>query len=272
MKRRATVVLIIATALFTVLAAPASAKGPAGGTAKVKLETRKTPAVVQGGQAWVALNWRGSGADASDFRVTATTKAAGVEISYPETMGGAYSSLMDDNVLSADDIDFTALHLSVPYGTKKFTMAVTASWNDGHRIVKKNFKVQVPTFAYSGDDVALVTDDATTNSKTLQDGSSQIWVDVAWSGLAPSLGDVRMTVNSPDGIEIGYPDPNGNGQAWSGLARDDRLVQGETDVARFRLDPATMDPGVYEIAVLLSYTRDGSTRTTPGTITVSVGK
>lgn len=272
MKRRATIVLIIVTAFFTALAAPASAKGAADGTAKVKLETKKTPAVVQGGQGWVALNWRGSGADASDFRVTATTKVAGVEISYPETTGGAYSSLMDDDVLSVDDIDFTALHLSVPYGTKKFTMAVTASWTDGNGTVEKHFKVQVPTIAYSGDDVALVTDVADTNSKTLEDGSSQIWVDVAWSGLAPSLSDVRMTVDSPDDIEIGYPDPSGSGQAWSGLARDDRLDQGETDVARFRLDPATMDAGAYELAVTLTYVRDGATRSTTGTITVSIGE
>ncbi|MCL1692790.1 MAG: hypothetical protein M3096_03820, partial [Actinomycetia bacterium] len=70
--------LILLTATLIGAAVPASAKDAVDKTAKIKLETKKTAAVVQGGTTWIIVNWRGVDADATGFRITATTKANGV--------------------------------------------------------------------------------------------------------------------------------------------------------------------------------------------------
>lgn len=255
-------ILILALLTVTLIGAavPASAKEAADKTAKVKLETKKTAAVVQGGTAWITIHWRGIDADATSFRVTATTKANGVEISYPANTGG-YSSLMDNDVLSSNEIDFTALNLVVPYGTKQFKLDVVASWNDGKEDVKKKFTVQVPTVAYNGEDAALVT------SSVDVPAAAQPWIDVGWSGMAPSLDDVRMTVAGPSEAVISYP----NDGSSSGLRRGNRLGQSETDVAGFRLDTSTLKPGKHKFEVLLTYTRGGTPSQTSGVVVIIVG-
>jgi len=262
MRYRITTAILVATFLITA-AAPAMAQVSTESVrekpAKVKLETRKTAAVVEGGSSWVALNWRGAVSEATDFRVTAVASARGVEVSYPENTAD-YASLMDNDVLSPDEVDFTALHLVVPSGTKRFKLKVTATWSDGRKEVKKNFTVTVPTFKYEGEDVALVTSsgDITT--------AEPAWMDVEWTGLAPSVSDVRMVVGSPAGASVIYPDE----RAWSSLSLDDQLDQRETDVARFLLDASDLKPGEYEFKVLLSYTRNGSASETAGVVRVIV--
>ncbi len=72
--------------------------------------------------------------------------------------------------------------------------------------------------------------------------------------MAPSLDDVRMTVDAPVGAVVSYP---GDGSS-SGLYGEDQLHQGETDASAFRLDVSGLKPGQYEFKVLLTYTRDGS--------------
>lgn len=256
-RRILTLVLLIATLIAA--AVPASAKDAEDETAKVRLETKKTPAVVQGGTTWIAINWRGADADATDFRITATSKATGVEISYPANTDG-HSSLMDNDVLSSDEIDFTSLNVVVPYGTKQFKIDIVASWNDGKKDVEKKFNVTVPTVEYKGEDAALVAESIGVAA------ASQPWVDVAWSGMAPSLDQVRMTVDGPPEAATTYP---GDGSS-SGLSRDSRLDQGETDVAGFRLDTAEMKPGSYEFKVLLAYERDGKPSSVSGIVLITV--
>ena len=258
MARRILTLILLTVTLISV-AVPASAKDS---SAKVKLETKKTSAVAQGGTAWVAISWRGDDADATSFRITATTKAKGVEVSYP-TNTGDHSSLMDNDVLSSDEVDFTALNLVVPYGTKKFKLDVVASWNDGKKDVEKKFTVEVPTFEYKGDDAALVTEDA---GVVLTDDPG--WVDIEWSGMAPSLENVQMTVGGPPGAVVAYPADG----SFSGLNRGDRLNQGETDVAGFRLDVSGLEPGRYDFKVLLTYTLDGSKSDVSGIVTVTVSE
>jgi len=251
--------LILLTATLVGVAIPASAKDEPSKTAKVKLETHKTPAVVEGGATWITVSWRGADADATGFRITATSKTPGIKISYPENTG-AYSSLMHNDTLSSDEVDFTALRLDVPYDSKQIKLDVVASWNDGKKDVEKKFTVTVPTFAYTGNDAALVT----TNAGVMTvDGP---WVDVDWSGLAPALDGVQMTVDGPPDAVIAYP----GGRAWSSLSFDDRLTQGETDVARFRLDASSLTPGDHQFTVLLTYTRGGSTSETSGLVTVTI--
>jgi len=248
--------LILITAAFLSAAAPAMAKDEA----KVKLDTKKTATVVQGSSAWVALNWEGDYADATGFRVVATTKETGVEISYPDNTGD-HTSLMDNDVLSDAEIDYTAIHVDVPYGTKSFKLDLVATWNDGDKDVSKKFKVSVPTVEYTGDDVAISTNDA--GSVPTDEPS---WVGVDWTGMAPSIGDVQMTATGPSGAAIVYPGE----RDWTSLYHDSQLDQGETDVARFLLDASGLEAGVHKFEVTLSYSRGDSPARTSGVVTVHV--
>lgn len=228
--------------------------------AKVKLDTKKTATVVQGSSAWVALNWKGDKSNATGFRAVASTKAAGVEISYPTNAGG-HTSLMKNDVLSSDEIDFTAINVDVPYGTKSFKLDITATWNDGEKDVTKEFRVTVPTVEYTGDDVAISTSDA--GSVPTDEPS---WVGVDWTGMAPSIGDVQMTATGPSGAAIVYPGE----RDWTSLYHDNQLDQGETDVARFLLDPSGLEAGAHKFEVTLSYSRGDSPARTSGVVTVHV--
>ena len=119
----------------------------------------------------------------------------------------------------------------------------------------------MPTFAYTGEDVALVTTDAGVVA------ADNPWVDVDWSGLAPSLDGVQMTVDGPPGAVVTYPGE----RTWSSMSFDDRLTQGETDVARFRLDASSLASGAYEFAVVLTYTRGESPSEISGVVSITVG-
>lgn len=248
--------LIFITAAFLAAASPAMAADKA----KVKLETKETATIVQGGSAWVAVTWKGDKADATNFRVTATTKESGVEISYPDNTG-SYTSLMDDDVLSADEFDFTAIRVTVPYGTKSFKLDLAATWNDGEQDVSKKFSVKVPTVEYTGSDVGISTDEAGSVS-TLEPA----WVGVNWTGMAPTVDDVAMTATGPSGAIIVYPGERSS----TSLSYDDQLDQGETDVARFLLDASALEPGTHEFEVNLTYARGDSAQSVSGVVTVTV--
>ena len=204
---KATTPTITTPAAATLIGAavPASAKDAEANTAKVKLETHKTPAVIQGGATWIVINWRRADADATGFRNTAASKTDGVAISYPQNAGD-HSSLMANDTLSSDEVDLTALRLDVPYGSKQIKLDLVAAWNDGKKDIEKKFTVTVPTFAYTGEDVALVTTDAGVVA------ADNPWVDVDWSGLAPSLDGVQMTADGPPCAVVSYPGERGRGR------------------------------------------------------------
>jgi hypothetical protein len=252
---------ILTLTLITAALLAAAAPAMAADTANVKLETKTTATVVQGGYAWVALTWQGDKADATDFRVTATTKDSGVEISYPDNTG-SYTSLMDNDVLADDEIDFTAIRLSVPYGTESFKLDLVATWNDGGKDVSKKFSVKVPTVEHTGSDVELSTDEAGSVSV-----GEPTWVGVNWTGMAPTITSVEMTASGPAGAIITYP----GDRSSTSLSYDDQLDKGETDVARFLLDAAGLQPGSHDFEVSLTYARGGSSNTVSGVVTVAVG-
>ena len=86
--------------------------------------------------------------------------------------------------------------------------------------------------------------------------------------MAPSLDDVRMTVDAPVGAVVSYP---GDGSS-SGLYGGDQLHQGETDASAFRLDVSGLKPGQYEFKVLPTYTRDGSPFDISGVVGVTISE
>ncbi len=253
-----TFTLLVAIGLLVLSATPAFADD--GGKGKVELKTKKTAAIVEGDTAWVAISWKAKRTDATSFRIVATTDTAGVTISYPENTAPV-SSLMTDDTLSAGEIDFTSLRISVPYGTKKVKLKVTATWVQDGRNRSKDYKVTVPVAKFTGDDVAQVTTDVGAVSVT-----QPAWVDVEWTGIAPILTDVQMTVAGPSGIAITYP----GDRTFTSLDYDNTLVAGETDVARVLLDVSGLAPGTYTLDVTLSYAKGGAVSTVTGQVSLTV--
>ncbi len=264
--------LLIATSLLALSATPVLAADKAGTSqaqaqqvtrtksGKVVLKTKKTAAVVEGDTAWVAISWKAKNTDATGFRIVASTNAAGVTISYPENTG-AYSSLMDNDTLSAGEIDFTSLKVSVPYGSKNVNLNVTATWVQDGQTQTKDYSVKVPVAKFKGDDIAQATSDAGSVSK-----GAPAWLGVAWTGIAPSLDNVQMTVSGPADVVITYPADG----SFTSLLYDATLDDGETDIANFLVDAAAMTPGSYIFDVVLSYTRGGVSKSVAGQVSFQV--
>jgi len=260
MKR--TFTILLAGALLILVATPALA-APRD---RVDLKTKRTAAVVEGDTAWVALTWTAKRVDASDFRVVATSTDTGISISYPKTTG-AYSSLMDDDTLSSGEIDFTSLQISVPYGSRNVKLTVVATWTADGEKQTNAYEVKVPVARFKGDDIAQSTDDVgSVPVGTASELGEASWLGIEWAGIAPIIESVRMTVSGPAGLTITYPDEG----SFTSLQYDDTLVDGETDIARFRVDTSGMKPGSYTLDVVLSYTKGTGNASVVGTVAFAV--
>lgn len=227
---------------------------------RVKLKTRTTAAVVEGDTAWVAFSWKAEGADATEFKVIVKTETDGVIIEYP-TNTGAYTSLMDNDTLSANEIDFTSVRLSVPYGTKKVELKAVATWVQNGKSHTQDYDVHVPIAKFSGDDIAQATKDAGSVSVT-----EPAWLGVEWTGLAPVLENIEITASGPGGVIITYPAD----RSFTSLYYNNALEDGETDIARFLVDATALAPGSYVLIIEVSYTKAGAANSVIGEISFTV--
>ena len=253
-----TLTLLVAVTLLVLSATPAFADD--GGKGKVELKTKKTAAIVEGDTAWVAISWKAKKTDATNFKIVASTDVAGVTITYPENTD-PYSSLMDNDTLSANEIDFTSLRISVPYGITKVKLKVVATWTQDGKDQSKGYKVEVPVAKFIGDDVAQVTTDVGALS-----GIAPDWIEISWTGIAPVLSDVQMTVSGPTGIVITYPQD----RAFTSLKYDSILVAGETDYAAAFVDASALRPGNYTLDVVLTYSKGGAISSVTGQVSIQV--
>lgn len=254
--RRKLTITILAALLVVAVAQPAYADEEA----ELRLKTKKTAAIVEGDTVWVSLSWTAKEADARDFRVIATPRTRGVTVEYPENTGD-HTSLMVDDVLLENEIDFTSIKVHVPYGTKSFRLPVVAYWTDDDGEHKEQFTVRVPVAKHKGDDIAMSSSELGSVSQ-----GEPVWKAVAWTGIAPELADVKMTVAGPADLVVVYP---GEGSSTS-LHYDDVLDDGETDEARFLVDASALSPGSYDVAVTLSYAKAGRSHSVDGRLTLTV--
>ncbi len=246
--------------LVVTTAQPALAKSdtPNGGPANVDALTIQTGTVLAGDSAWIEIVWEASGGDAENFEVTVKSPDPGWEVRYPSNTG-SFASTWADSTLSDGEIDFTAIHVTVPYGASKdVKLHLEASFTTEGKSHSQSFQVKVPVADYTGNDLSQAGGDTTIN------GSG--WVQVPFMGNAPRLDGFQMTVIPPDGLTVTYP---GDGSSTS-LAHDARLEDGESDYAAFFVDATGAAPATYTIPVHVTYSKDSTTGTWDGSVAITI--
>lgn len=259
---RTRIILVLATALLVVTALPAAAAPKPKVDRDVELTNYETAAIVAGDSAWIALNWHGGTGDAENFRLVVKKPDPGVEIRYPANTG-TYTSLWADDTLSDGEYDFTAIHVTVPYAAGgDIKLLFTLSYEVNGKPKTNSFNVRVPVVDYTGDeDLQQVT--ASLGQVAIGDSA---WVGVSYAGLAPRLDDFELTITDAAGLPVVYP----GDRSSTSLHHDARLEDGETDVARFRVDAYDIPTGSYTIGILASYRKDATVAELIGTVTLEI--
>ena len=80
------------------------------------------------------------------------------------------------------------------------------------------------------------------------------WVEVRYTGMAPSVDRFSVVVSDTDGLAITYPQ---YGTATS-LHHDAVLEDRETDVVRFYVDTSDVAPGTYGLTLEATYAKGGA--------------
>lgn len=250
---------MLSLAILVAGATPALAQGK---SVKVEVQLRQTAAVVAGDTAWIAIDWLARDGDAENFQVVINKIDDGVAYSYPENTG-TYTSLWSDDLLSENELDFTAIKLEVPYDARShLNLQVMATYVSNGKAEQKRFEILVPIVTYTGEDLQQIT----TDLGTIEPAAGQ-WVEVHYAGFAPLLDDFAVTVTDPAGLAIVYP----NYGTSTSLDHNASLEDNETDVVRFRIDADELSVGTHTLHIEATYAKGGVPGSLPGTVTVTVG-
>lgn len=252
------IVLALILGVILAFAGPAAADRPG----KVELVSERAAALVVGDTAWLSFTWRADG-DLSDFRAV-VRRSTDAEVTYPENTG-TYTAPYQSQDLMDGEIDFTAIRVYVPESAdvlrnKAIKLQLEASWDTGGRRRTSIHNIKIPLALYEGEDVAQVTELV----EVPAGGGS--WIEVAYSGLAPLVERFSVVVGPDPALPVTYP---GYGSDTS-LHHDAALEDGETDVVRFFVDAAGLEPGSYTLSLLASYTRGDEPSGVKGIVTVAV--
>lgn len=226
---------------------------------EVELLTGSTAAIMAGTDSWVALNWTAE-EDVSNFRVDLNSATDGVVVSYPDNLG-TWSGLAGGHYLDEDEVDYTALKVSIPSSfTKKYAkIKLNVSYELEGETETGKFSFKVPVTQFSGDaDLSQTSDTAGVS------GSG--WVAVSFAGHAPRSGGFAMVVTDAAGLEVIYP----SADTSTSLHADAELVALESDVARFYVDASAVPPGDYPVAIEVTYDAGAGRKTLGGMVTVTV--
>ncbi len=169
-----------------------------------------------------------------------------------------HTSLWDNDSLLHGEIDYTAFYLDVPESTQgnEAKVRINVETTVDGKSTKDKFDVRVPIVAHTGADLEQVTN----HIGSMAVGETR-WVEVAFTGMAPSTRNLATVVSAP-GLAIIYPADG----ASTSLHHDAELGYGETDVVRFFVDAGAADPGMYEVGLDTSY--DGGS--VAGVVTLEV--
>lgn len=227
MKTKAVIIALVATLLLG-FAGPAAAQSSGSDYAEksLQLNTTRTASITSGDTAWILLQWQGL-ADITDFELRATG-TDGVTVAYP-TNTGDHSSFMQGRAIAEGRLDSTALKLTVPANAKKEVfLDLSFTWTAYGESRQGSTQIRVPLVEYKGDDFQIV-------DRAVRPGvDGDMWIEITYRGLAPSLQDFRVTVPkaADKGVDLYFPRTD-----HSSLNTDSELEDRETDYIRFRFDP-----------------------------------
>ena len=245
--------------LLTVLLAPgANAQGSSASEGRLKdsieIRTNKTAAVTSGDTAWIMVSIRGK-AEVDDVRFTATL--GGEPVGYPENTID-HSGPYNGSALDEKETDYVAFQITAPAVDKKdyVELELQATWTEDGSPRRGTDSVKVPVIAFTGEPYELVTDEVTLGEA--DDG----WVRIGLAGLAPMVGDVRVTIVRPSNLDIHYPQ-----ETYTSLLRDALLEDGETDEANFRLGEAHWGQSI-EVELRVDYLMDDNPATRTHQLTI----
>ena len=244
--------LLLGVALPLATTTPAFAAPP-----QIAQLTTTAPTMHPGQSAWVSVGWAAP-TNITNVAVTVTAPP-GFSVRYPSDR--AFSSLYGSASLAGGTQDFTAFHLTIPYGaTGPVSLDLHATWDPGnsHKHNDTDGKrsldttLTVPLAPYTGPDLAVTTTSVTVSRAT------PAWVRLDVRGGAPSTTGFRLTASGPPGLVVSYP---GDGSS-SGLDAGDPLLGGATDFTAFHLDASELDPGTYDLQLDETYTTAAAGRAT----------
>ena len=224
----------------------------------VTARTVTAPSVAHGETAWISVVWAAD-KTIDEFAMTVTAPAD-YTVAYPG--GRSSSSLYGSSSLAKNVEDFGAFSLTAPYNSDaSVTLQLHASWTraNDHKSGAVDTTLTVPLTTYAGPPFTLTTTSVSVSHDT------PAWVQLALTGKAPSVDDVRFTVAGPDGLGIVYP---GDGTS-AGLNGGSGVVAGASDYAGVRLDASALAPGTYPLTVTVSY-RDSASETWTGRVSLVV--
>lgn len=204
---------------------------------------------IEGESRWISLPWLAVDG-IQDFRVTATSTAPGVKVSYHQETH-EYSAPRYGPDLGVNEVDVTMLQVSTTTATfESWDLEVSASWEYRGRRHEGTTVIGVTTLS-AADDAPLqpLVDDATVAASG--DGTGN-WVDLSYLGVADSTTNVEITVEGE--LPVQY-----TSKLFSSLEHGDELVRGEIDSARIWFDPSRLGDGSHHLVVTLRYTTDAST-------------
>lgn len=250
--RRRTLAVVVTTLLLVPLVGPVAAHADSDKSG-VRALTTATAALAPGQSGWLTVVWTAD-LTVTDFSTTVTAPR-GVTVSYPSTRGGSDTSLYGSDTLVGQTKDFTAFRLAVPYTqTGSFEITVTSTYTrapgNGAGAGKPQrysttTTVKVPVVPASG---AAFTQKTTVVE--VEAGSDEFQKIVFGAGQT-DLADFTVRLGDlPKGLEVAYP----GDRSASGLNGSSTLVGRTADYAAVRFLTADLEPGKYEIPLLISFT------------------
>ncbi len=248
------------SALFLIVVPTMVLPSAAMAKPSVELLTKNTAAVTAGADAWMVLNWTAS-EDIRDFKVVATKVSSGATVDYPTNLG-SWTGLMGGHELLADEIDFSAMKVSVPagYSKKDVKVDLKVSYTVGGKATSDKVSIKVPVAIYTGQALSHVSTDATVA------GGDVGWISMAFAGHAPATSDFSLVIDDPAGLVLSYP----SGRSSTSFQRDARLTAGETDFAAVLVDATYAEPGEYTVTFTATYTASTGPESMSGTATITV--
>ncbi len=182
-------------------------------------------------------------------------------MSYPANLG-SWTGLMGGHELLVDEIDFSAMKVSVPagYRGKDVKLDLEVSYAVDGRPRSEKVKVKVPVVIYTGQALSQVSTDAAVPAY------ASGWVSMAFTGHAPATSDFSLVIDDAAGLLISYP----SDRSSTSFQRDARLTAGETDFAAIFVDTTSAAPGDYVVKFTATYTASTGAESMSGSATITV--